>query len=101
MTVGEQLAIDFTMRARKSDPQTSHDAAGRAGEFAGQHHAIILGDLMTRGPGTIHELAERTGLDHVAVARRMSELETLRTVETTGETRPGPSGRHCREWRAR
>jgi predicted ArsR family transcriptional regulator len=95
-----QLPIDFSKRARATDPATSHAAAARAGQFAGQHHAVILGDLVTRGPGTIHELAARTGLDHVAVARRMGELGKRGVIERTGTTRPSPSGRECDVWRA-
>lgn len=97
----EQLAIDFTKRARRVDPATSKTAAGRAAEFAHGHHAIIVGDLVTRGPGTYVEIAERTGLDRHAVARRLKELERGRVVERMAETRPSPSGRDCAVWRAR
>ena len=96
-----QLAIDFEKRARRDDPETSHAAARRVSEFASEHHAKIQGSLMQQGPGTIYELAERTGLDHVAVARRLPELEELGTAEPTDETRPSPKGRACRVWRAK
>ena len=95
-----QLAIDFSCAARRDDPMTSVEAADRVKEFAHRHHAVILESLATQGPGTIYDIAERTGIDHVAVARRMSELEELRVAECTGEKLPGPTGRNCRVWRA-
>lgn len=96
-----QLPLDFTKRARSDDPVTSHQAAARLAEFAGDHHAKILGSLLTQGDGTIYELAERTGLDHVAVARRMSELEALQVARPKpGVKRASPTGRPCRVWEA-
>ena len=97
-----QQFLDFSGRARRDDPATSHAAARRVGEFGHVHHAVILTALEARGPATIYELAERTGLDHVAVARRMSELAGgvpgTGRVHRTGETRPGPTGRQCDVW---
>jgi predicted ArsR family transcriptional regulator len=95
-----QSAFDFTKRVRRRDPATSRAAAARAGEFGGDHHAKIMGSLMTQGAGTIYELAERTRLNHVAVARRMSELEELGVARPRQEMRPSPSGRACRVWEA-
>jgi len=87
-------------RARATDPETSREAGERAEEFLAEHHARILGSLMVDGPATIYEIGWRTGLGHVAVARRMSELQRKGVVETTGDTRRGPSGRSARVWRA-
>jgi predicted ArsR family transcriptional regulator len=98
--VNPQLALDFSKRARRRDPQTSHDAAARLAEFAHDHHAKILGSLVTEGKGTIHEIAASTGLDHVAVARRLPELEALMVARPTQETKPSPKGRACRVWEA-
>lgn len=91
---------DYSKRARRSDPATSHAAAAKLGEFAHAHHAKILGTLMTQGPGTIYEIGKRIGIDHVAVARRMSELAAKRVVRPSGSQRRGPSGRMCSEWEA-
>lgn len=93
-----QLALDFDKRARRTDPETSKEAAARAVEFAHAHHAKIVGSLMTQGNGTIYEIAGRTGLDHVAVARRMKELEELQAVKRTEDRRAGPTGRTCTVW---
>ena len=96
-----QLDIDFSKRARRSDPETSHAAARAAGAFAHGHYALILGAL-AEGPKTIYEIAARTGLDHVQVARRMSELQSNPPrVVRTGTTRPGPTGHKCAVWRPR
>lgn len=90
-------------RARRSDPATSHIAAARVREFASGHFSAILAALTAPG-ATIYELAARTGIDHVAIARRMSELEKLGRVRVQRDpqgrevTRPGRSGRPCRVW---
>ena len=91
-----QLAIEF--HARRADPETSHKAAKRAKEFAGEHHRAILRFLgRSLGDATIYVIAENIGIDHVAVGRRMAELERAGLVRTEGE-RPGPTGRMCRVW---
>jgi predicted ArsR family transcriptional regulator len=95
--MSEQFSIFDPPRARNTDPETSHIAAAGVEAFAGEHHAKILQAL--DAPGTIHELAERTGLDHVQVARRMIELERSKWVIRLEETRPSPRGRPCRIWR--
>ncbi len=94
-----QLAMNFEpVRARRADPVTSQESASRAREFAAGHAEKIRTALLM-GDATIYELAKRTGIDHVATARRLSEMEN-RLAEPTGETRPGPTGRQCRVWRA-
>jgi predicted ArsR family transcriptional regulator len=99
----EQLGIDFNQapRARTSNAATSHAAAARVREFDGEHYAKILEAL--KRPGTIHEIAERCGLDPVQVARRLSELEKALPPRAlpTDETRPSPRGRPCRVWARR
>jgi len=91
-----QLAIEF--HARRTDPETSHEAAKRAKEFAGEHHRKILNFLaLDRQGSTIYGIADYTKIDHVAIARRMGELERAGKVYTKGE-RPGPTGRMCRVW---
>jgi predicted ArsR family transcriptional regulator len=97
----QQLLIDFTLpvreRARGMDPQTSADAAARVDEFGHKHFAVILRALAV-GPQTIYEIAARTDLSHIAVARRLPELERLGRAQPTDETRLGSSGRMCRVW---
>lgn len=92
---------DLFARARADDPDTSKAAALAAAEFAGDHRAKILGSLLTQGEGTCYEIAARTGLDHVAVARRLPELEERGVAKPTDATRKGPTGRSCRVWEAK
>lgn len=94
-----QFPLDFSHRARGSDPETSHQAAARVIDFAHGHYALILGALGVHGESTIYELAAHTKLDHVAVARRTAELHDAKRIKPTGESRRGPSGRQCRVWK--
>lgn len=88
-----QLCLVLPMpTARKRDPETSREAARKAATFANNHRDRIHAALVT--PGTIFDIAKRTGLDHVAVARRMVELQRMGLVERTGITRDGG-----KEWR--
>jgi DNA-binding MarR family transcriptional regulator len=77
-----QLAIDFTARARRSDPETSQEAAGRVD--GKQLAARVLEELRIGGPGTAHEIAERMGLSLVTVSPRMKPLEVAGKVWRDG-----------------
>lgn len=80
-----QLGLNFEPpRARRRDPQTSQRAASRVQRFASGHFAAILTGLET-GPGNYRQIAERAGLEPVAVARRMNELEQAGLVRRDGE----------------
>ena len=85
-------------RARATDPATSHAAADAAESFIPHHHANIVDALYSKGPATIYEIARLTGIDHIAVARRMKEIERLGSVYRTADTRPSPQGRQCTVW---
>jgi predicted ArsR family transcriptional regulator len=88
--------MDDTALARTTDPATSHAAARSVASFAGDHERRILAALAR--PMTCYELAVATGLDHVAVARRMRRLVETNRAQESGETRPGPNGRQCTVW---
>lgn len=95
------MKADITPRARQSDPTTSHIAAASMAGIAVSHADRILAALELSGPQTIYELADRTGLDHVGVARRMKDLERAQAAERVpNETRLSPNGRPCTVWRA-
>lgn len=100
MSATPQMALDFTKRARRDDPVTSHEAAARVIEFGHAHQAKILGFLIERRQATIYELAEWSGLTHVQVARRLPELQALQVARPTAEKRRSPTGRGCRVWEA-
>ena len=91
--VEEQLSRLGPPRARRADPETSHQAATKAASFAVNHRNRIMAVLTE--PLTIKEIAARCpGIDHVAVARRMPELKDLGLAEPTEEKRDG-----CRVWK--
>lgn len=64
-----------SMRARSTDPNTSHQAAANAAEFAGSHCERILKALEDIGSGTAPEIGQACGLTVVQVDRRLPELE--------------------------
>lgn len=88
-----QMALTFAApAARRRDPDTSKAAARRALDFAAGHYARIYAALET--DGTIYEIGQRCGLDHVAVARRLPEMAKAGLAEPTAARREG-----CRVWR--
>lgn len=96
----DQLRLDMPLRplARRTDPATSHAAAVRAHSLASVHQTKILAALKDRD-GQIYEIAERSGLTHVQVARRLPDLTQGKPrIRLTGEERVGPTGRGCRVW---
>lgn len=99
MSAARQLSFDDAPRSRSGDPASSHAAARRSRSFAQAHADAIRNALRRDGPATIHDLAARTGIDAVAVARRMSELQRSGAAVPTNDTRPSPSGPPCRVWR--
>lgn len=87
-------------RARRTDPQTSHQAAAKAKDLQASHHADIIATLAVYGPKGVDGIAAFCGLTGHQVGKRMIELERLGLVSQTGKTVPSTSGRSQREWRA-
>lgn len=85
----QQALFTDTPRARRNDPETSHLAARRikvSGKLANHQHLIKA--AIRRRPGmTYTEIAEVTGLERHAVARRLKELEPVHARR--GEARGG------------
>lgn len=77
-----QLAIDFPL-ARACDPVTSHKAAERAQGFKAKHEATIFGAICEAGDNgaTYKEIAKMTGMEPVAVARRLKGMERRGLIE--------------------
>lgn len=90
-----QMSLDFTHKARRSDPLTSHVAAKRARQDLYQP---IVAALSRLGEGTFYEIAAYSGLDPIDVARRMKNLERKGLAVRTNRTRPGPKGNECTVW---
>ena len=88
-----QLCLVLSLpRSRRSDPKTSKAAASRAAKIAPSQRNIIADAL--REPGTVKDVAERTGLTQYAVSKRLPELQRMGLIVATGVEREG-----CREWR--
>ena len=87
-------------RARRSDPQTSKDAAASAGDLASTHRSQVLGALAVHGAMGKTRIAAVTGIGDVAVARRLSELGEAGLATPTGQTERSASGRAERVWKA-
>lgn len=73
-----QLALSFSAPlSRRSDPETSHAAAEKSADFRAKHEARIFGAIFDAGERGLNyrEIAAATGLEPVAVARRLKGME--------------------------
>lgn len=85
--------------AHRNDPETSHDAAARVGEFKPDHQQIILNTLaQARNGYTAHEIAAHSNLEMVQVNRRLHELGKAGSIIRSDEKRATPSGRKAHVW---
>lgn len=76
-----------TPASRRSDPESSHQAAERLAEFRVKQYELVAG-LLAAFPGehTSLELAELSGHDRYMIARRLTDARTAGLVEN-GEAR--------------
>lgn len=93
-------ALPLLAAARRSDPETSHEAArsmNRTGRAAEQRQAVLM--ALCANPGsTTAELAAVMGVDRHVPGRRMSELEKQGHARR-GETRVCQvNGTKAQEW---
>lgn len=98
-----QLAItDLTpIRARRTDPATSHRAAADSVRFAGSHAGRILESLKQHGAQSPKELERRIGLSVVQIDRRACELRRAGLIEVVTTDDGAEVVREgCRVWRA-
>lgn len=92
-------ALDALGLYRRTDPETSREAAERlvaSGKLTEQQREVY--EALCRFPGSSTKaLAQKAGLDRHTVARRMSELFTMKEVYKQGRDRDGmlyfPAGR--------
>lgn len=68
-------------------------------EFGKGHCRIIYEALKTHGPMSKTRLSRVTGLDHVAIGKRLPDLERGGWAMPTDETELSASGRRERIWR--
>ena len=99
---GAQLSIDFpaVSHARRGDPETSKEAAGRVREFAAGQCAAILAVLREKGPLGAEQIAAYLNIDSYAVRKRLSDCEHAGKAQPLPMQRVTASGRHERIWRA-
>lgn len=84
--------------SRTHDPETSHAAAERAQSFAGHHEAAIYAAISESPHGVNYkEIATVTGLEPVAVARRLSAMESRKLIER----RPKPGSVKAKDYQER
>lgn len=80
------LPLMNMMRARASDPVTSHEAAASVSTFAAAHKATII-NFLRRGPAGATRIADGTGLGRDAVGKRTTELEREGVIARHGTER--------------
>jgi hypothetical protein len=94
------IPLTDTPRARRGDPETSHEAAEAikaSGELGRQQQAVLA--AVRRWPGlTSLELGARMNMNRWAVARRLPELEPVHVRK--GEPRLVNGRRHVTWWPA-
>jgi hypothetical protein len=78
----------FPLKSHRNDPFTSYVAAERA-ERPASGHRLDIYLALCKGPATASEIAERTGLTQIQVARRLSEVRGIRRTDVT---RQNPAG---------
>lgn len=84
--------------ARRTDPQTSHDAAASMGRAATMQCAKVFNALRALGKAGAEQIGERCNLPAYAVRKRLPELEDAGLIYPTEHTRKTLSGRSERIW---
>jgi predicted ArsR family transcriptional regulator len=99
--MSDLFTYEPAQHARKSDPETSHEAAAKAEPLAHRHCGLILAHLKAIHPGgaTVEDIAKATGLLAHQIGKRMSDLERANHAKAW-EARKMSSGRSGRVWRA-
>jgi predicted transcriptional regulator len=85
-------------RVRKTDPETSFQAAESIKPVVNQHYQVILECLKAHGALGKDGISAHTNLDGNQVARRLNEMQKIGLIQLTGKTVKSNSGRSEREW---
>jgi hypothetical protein len=88
-----QFSVPPQTLARRTDPETSKEAAKQAKALIAHHHALIVSVLREYGPGGKDFIASRSKLDGVQVARRTAEMCRLGLIRATGNKSTSTAGR--------
>jgi hypothetical protein len=85
--------------ARRTDPETSRQAAEDVLGHAANHRRLVLEEHRRCPEGlTDFELAERLGLQQTSVGKRRGELRDAGFLQDSGTRRPAPSGSLAIVW---
>ena len=88
---------------RSTDPVTSFEAAVNTSYKSPNHRLIALQALLTHGPMTDFQLAEKTGLQQTSIGKRRKDCQDARLVDFympggEKERRQTPSGSSAYVW---
>lgn len=98
--------MDERAHARRTDPQTSHDAAASVKKISETKKKILL-LLRKAGPMTDEELVnmwrvyQLGKISESCIRSRRADLVKMNMVEYTGEKRVISTGRDAQIWRAK
>lgn len=103
--MSEHVRLDtlplFAPVARRTDPDTSHEAAASVSESAGAQREAIYAWLKRNGPATADAIDEAMGLRLTSAGRRLPELERMNLVDMLDESATTRTGRRAHKWRAK
>lgn len=85
-------------KARRTDPDTSHEAAARASAHAEGDRRRVLALLAEHGPLSDFDLARLTGRKQTSVGVRRGELRDAGLVEQYDRTGVSDTGSPCIRW---
>lgn len=99
--IQEALEPDlFSVAARRSDPETSHQAADRHPKLRQSDRRAALLAHAARPDGlTDFELADVMARQQTSAGKRRGELRDMGYIEQTKERRPAPSGSPAIVWK--
>lgn len=92
-----------TSPARRSDPDTAHEAANANQEIRGEQRKKVYDYLLSVGANgaTDYEIAVACGILRTSAGKRRKELVDLGLVEYAGFSRPTDTGSSARVWRVK
>lgn len=78
---------------------TSKEAAASVAARAKTIAREVYKSLMFEGPATADEIAIRLRMDRLSIRPRLTELQTRKLIEPTGDRRKNASGKSAMVWR--
>jgi hypothetical protein len=101
--MSDQFSFNFNEpSARRSDPETSHEAAEDASINASLGRVLVM-KCLARGPSTDFELEAQTGWQQTSIGKRRGECRDaglVQKLQVDGHIvkRPAPSGSNSIVW---